>query len=181
MNKGDKINLLCILWCCWRLHRLQAHSISGDFPSRMFLFLKMGKEFQLCLACISRGRGSMRMSQIHWGKSVHNQQGAGTTIPPFSLPIVTPSLLSLDDASSIDRINGRSAMLFQRWPLWDKYNVAPKWLWESDWVLTRTYCNTKIIRSHKYQYGINCKKKKKRIVVLLTLLTVPHVNKSWGL
>lgn len=75
---------------------------SGNFPSRMFLCLKMGKEFQLFLACISLGGDRVRTSQIQQDKCVSNQQGAGTKIPPFSLPIVTPSLLPVRDASSVE-------------------------------------------------------------------------------
>lgn len=71
------------------------------FPSRMFLFLKMGKEFWLFLGCISLGGHRMRICQIQQGKSVSTQQGAGAKVPPFSLPTVILSLLPVGGASSI--------------------------------------------------------------------------------
>lgn len=129
---------------------LSAHFVgtfgNGDFPSRMFFCLKMGKEFQLFLACISLGGGRVRTSQIQQGK--------------VCLPIVTPSLFPVGDTSSI------RSMVY--WPCWfrgglcdTKHNIVPthfpKELWESDWVLTITYCDIKIISSvqlhcsYKYQ------------------------------
>lgn len=116
----------------------------------------------------------MRISQIQQGKSVLTQQGAGTKIPPFGLPTVTLSLLPVGGASSI------GSMVYWLWgseaatmtQIHHHSNTFPKLLWESDCILTGTYCDIKIISfvqlycSYKCQYSINCKKTQRYAVSL---------------